>query len=106
MSQKRRRITCICCQQPGIHRGRQLIEPCYDRAWAHRTLDRFPLQPHATPWLPTGPHGRKMLARYTELVAERASRKRILWELGLETERSIQRYEAARRHLASQEASA
>lgn len=39
----------------------------------------------------------------TALLAEGASVRTICWELSL-TERSVQRYEAARRHLAQQHA--
>lgn len=100
MSHKRAKILCACCHQPGENHGRGLIKTCYDRHRENHTLDQFPLQPR-NPWLPTGPWGRQTLARYEELRAQHVSREWICWELSL-TERSIQRYEAARKHFAQQ----
>lgn len=100
MSHKRATILCACCDRPGENHGRGLIHGCYDRHRKRGALDRFPLQPR-NPWLPTSAWGLQMLARYEDLRAQRTSTEWIRWELSL-TERSIQRYEAARKHFARQ----
>lgn len=99
MSQKRARVNCVCCHQPGENYGRGLIKPCYDRHHHRRTLDQFPLRPINKPWIPTSRWALAILARYEQLLADNSSAKAIRWELSL-TERSVQRYEAARRYLA------
>ena len=99
MSRQRPRINCACCNQPGDHKGRGLISSCYEYHKWRGTLHRYPVRPHGTPWIPPKRKGLTTLARYTELLSEKASVARIRWELSL-TERSIQRYEAARKHLA------
>jgi hypothetical protein len=101
--QKRAWITCACCGRHEEHRGRRLCKSCYERHYKAKTLDRFPCRPLAEPWVPVGRWGLAILARYEELLAEGASVRTICWELSL-TERSVQRYEAARKHLAQRDA--
>lgn len=103
MSQKRAFVNCVCCGARGAHFGRGLVKSCYHRHHHAKTLDRWPLRPGNTPWIPTSRWALNILARYKQLLAANVSVKEIRWELSL-TERSVQRYEAARRHLAATEA--
>lgn len=97
MSKPTVEIRCRCCGKPGLHRGRRLITACYERYRYRGTLDQFPRsRQEAKDWAPTAPKGRRTLARYAELVAERATPARIRWELSL-SPRQIQRYAAAHR---------
>ncbi|WP_405149499.1 hypothetical protein OG589_14735 [Sphaerisporangium sp. NBC_01403] len=94
MSRSTATIACVCCGKPGQHNARGLRTSCYDRHRAKGTLDRYPRRPPAAPRPPKEPHGKRMLARYAELVSRRLSPARIAWELGV-GERTVQRYAAA-----------
>lgn len=91
-------IVCVCCQTSGLHHARGLIHSCYERHRDNRTLHRYPLPPRAETWIPVTPKGQRTLARYAELVADRATPTRIRWVLSL-SERQLQRYANAHRTL-------
>lgn len=86
-------VICACCGKTGPHKARGLRTTCYDRHRRQGTLDQYPRRPSA-PRPPREPHGKRMLARYAELVSRGFSPARIAFELGV-GERTVQRYAAA-----------
>ncbi|MBG0830544.1 hypothetical protein HS041_22540 [Planomonospora sp. ID67723] len=95
MGNRFKSIRCACCDKPGWHVGRGLIESCYARHRSAKTLDQFPrtLRPTGSGWSPHGPHGKRMLARYIELDQLGFSPRRIAFEMGVGP-RQIARYKA------------
>lgn len=87
-------VNCACCGKTGPHKARGLRTTCYDRHRRQGTLDRYLRRPSAAPRPPRESHGKRMLARYAELVSRRLSPARIAFELGV-GERTVQRYAAA-----------